>query len=254
MNQEDTDKQRCGPSGRSLGAVAEFEKVTGTSLPTPEAMALAYLINKEFMEDGVRIDTLKGALDTAISCGDAQREKIKDLKMSVSRMRAWSTSALKEAADWMRCIYCNELYGPGRSEGEMAKLLVEHVEDCPDHPLAETKTKIKDLKKDRTNLIRALGSIIHKCKGDESELAKSVKKIARKTLEGDAYPIDKCHKCKKGKVEFDLPDFFCKECWADWWVDGLEPETEEEREQLKKETLENMGVVKDFIKENGDGP
>ncbi len=166
--------QVCGPSSRALGIVTEFTKVSSVSLSTPESMALAYLINGEFLSDSVRIDTLKGGLDAAIAAGDVQREKIKSLK------------------------------------------------------------------KDNTNLIRALGSVIHECKGDKSELAKSVKKIARKILEGDAYPIDKCRKCKEGKIEFDSPDLLCKECWADWWVDGLDPETEEEREQLKKETLDNM--------------
>ena len=49
-----------------------------------------------------------------------------------------------------------------------------------------------------------------------------------------------CRKCKKRKAEFDSPDLLCRECWADWWVDGLEPESESQRIQLKKETLENM--------------
>lgn len=115
-----------GPGPRAMGVVAEFEKGSGISLSTPDAMALAYLINKEFMEDGVRIDTLKGALDTAIACGDAQREKIKNEK---------------------RCS---------------------------------------------RNMIRALGSIIHKCNTVEGpDLAVAVREIARKILEGDAYPIDK---------------------------------------------------------------
>jgi len=44
----------------------------------------------------------------------------------------------------------------------------------------------------QNNMIRALGSIIHKCSTLEGEELKTeVRATARKILEGDSYPIDK---------------------------------------------------------------
>lgn len=71
--------ERYGPSPRALKIIKDFTENSPIILPTPEAMCLAFLVNKEFMDDEVRIETLKGGLDTAIAAGDVQREKIKEL-------------------------------------------------------------------------------------------------------------------------------------------------------------------------------
>jgi len=49
-----------------------------------------------------------------------------------------------------------------------------------------------------------------------------------------------CVKCDQAAT-FDSPDNLCDQHWAEWWVDGLKPKSEEEREQLLKETLTEIG-------------
>lgn len=52
--------------------------------------------------------------------------------------------------------------------------------------------------------------------------------------------VEICVRCNRNPVEFVAPDFLCKECWAMWWADGMDPESREEREQIIQECLENM--------------
>ena len=72
------------------------------------------------------------------------------------------------------------------------------------------REKIKDLEKYRTKLIRAIGSVMHECSKNKYKpelLIGAIKKIVMNVLAPDT-----CHKCYQRKVEFESPDFLCKEC------------------------------------------
>lgn len=49
----------------------------------------------------------------------------------------------------------------------------------------------------------------------------------------------KCAKCDK-LAEYDSPDRLCEDHWVEWWVDGLEPKDEAERQQLIADIKENI--------------
>lgn len=113
------------------------------------------------------------------------------------------------------------------------------------------REKIKDLEKYRTNLIRALGSVMHECsknKGQAGLLIGAIRKVVMNVLAPNT-----CQMCYQKESEFDAGPGVpvCKECWVDWWVDGLEPRDDEHRAQLKEETLENMAKQEHLEAANG---
>ena len=54
-----------------------------------------------------------------------------------------------------------------------------------------------------------------------------------------------CSKCRKFEVEYISPAKLCRFCWADWWVDGMEPSSENQRRRLRRETLRNITPILD---------
>lgn len=52
----------------------------------------------------------------------------------------------------------------------------------------------------------------------------------------------KCVKCEQ-EATFSSPDNLCDEHWAEWWVNGIEPESEQEIH--KKQVLETIKENKD---------
>lgn len=51
-----------------------------------------------------------------------------------------------------------------------------------------------------------------------------------------------CKKCDS-EATYSTPEDLCTEHWAEWWVDGLEPKTPEQREQLTQETMKDLSEL-----------
>jgi hypothetical protein len=66
-----------------------------------------------------------------------------------------------------------------------------------------------------------------------------------------------CIKCL-AEATFDSPENYCDYHWTKWWVDGMNPETQEQREVMMHEGLEEIrrlhGRVVSPIHENIMGP
>jgi len=48
-----------------------------------------------------------------------------------------------------------------------------------------------------------------------------------------------CSKCLK-EATFDSPKDLCEDHWVEWWVEGLNPQTPEERQKLTEECLKAL--------------
>jgi hypothetical protein len=55
-----------------------------------------------------------------------------------------------------------------------------------------------------------------------------------------------CEKCKEREAKYDSPGNWCEICWITWWIEGLEPETDEHRQACLEDATEwlerNMDV------------
>ena len=48
-----------------------------------------------------------------------------------------------------------------------------------------------------------------------------------------------CSKCIK-EATFTSPNDLCDDHWVEWWVDGLNPQTPEERQKLTEECIQAL--------------
>ena len=44
------------------------------------------------------------------------------------------------------------------------------------------------------------------------------------------------------EATFNSPEDYCDNCWATWWVEGLEPKNKAEEEILIRETLASINL------------
>jgi len=80
--------------------------------------------------------------DNLISHARVLAQRIKELECEVLEMTAWKDRL--EEGRVMTCIYCGRPYPPGTPRSQAA-VLDEHVQQCPEHPLAKAKARIAEL-------------------------------------------------------------------------------------------------------------
>lgn len=62
----------------------------------------------------------------------------------IRQLRQWVNDL--QAGNVITCVYCGHRYGPDPGTPvAMADVLKQHVEQCPDHPLAAAKKRIEEL-------------------------------------------------------------------------------------------------------------
>ncbi len=66
------------------------------------------------------------------------------LRNDVDRLQQWVNDLL--AGMYVNCVYCGHRYGPNKDTPvAMADVLKAHIEQCPEHPLAEARARIAEL-------------------------------------------------------------------------------------------------------------
>ncbi len=67
-----------------------------------------------------------------------------DKHTRMNELRHWIDDLQSDM--FINCVYCGHRYGPSDEvPASMADVLKEHIEQCPDHPMSELKTLLKDL-------------------------------------------------------------------------------------------------------------
>jgi hypothetical protein len=60
------------------------------------------------------------------------------------RLRAWVNDL--QSGMYVNCVYCGHRYGPGATTPvSMADALKAHIEQCPEHPMSEIRTRVAEL-------------------------------------------------------------------------------------------------------------
>lgn len=52
--------------------------------------------------------------------------------------------------------------------------------------------------------------------------------------------MEACEKCQKHPIEYDSPGNWCRYCWVEWWVDGMEIADDKERQEYYDECLRDI--------------
>lgn len=71
-------------------------------------------------------------------------EEAERLREENARLRQWVSDL--QSGCYVNCVYCGHRYGPddGETPLSMADVLREHVERCPEHPLAQLRVQVEN--------------------------------------------------------------------------------------------------------------
>lgn len=80
----------------------------------------------------------------------------KELIEENKRLEAWIDDL--QSGMWINCVYCGHRYGPNKGNHlvTMRKALETHIAECPKHPLAMARNRIKELEAENKRLREAL--------------------------------------------------------------------------------------------------
>lgn len=146
-----------------------------------------------------------------------------------------------EEDDNLYSVYCIDCHCASGSYGTL-ELAVESWQKRNDTvEQAVQKEKIKNLVRLCKLWIRREIDLIGK---DERYAVDDI--LIRETCESignnDDDDFEVCRKCYKSEAWYNSNEYgiICTRCFAEWWVDGLEPESEEQRAELMAETLRDL--------------
>ncbi len=76
----------------------------------------------------------------------------KELIEENKRLEAWIDDL--QSGMWINCVYCGHRYGPNKGNHlvTMRKALETHIAECPKHPLAMARNRIKALEAENERL------------------------------------------------------------------------------------------------------
>lgn len=132
-------------------------------LPPKDLMYRVLLERSEQIKSGIdeRRRTLQSVLDNASANVEAKRERSpREWRDECERLRMWVNDL--QSGMYINCVYCGHRYGPDPGTPvAMADVLREHVEQCPEHPLAQLRATVVEflngLRVNCTPLERAVG-------------------------------------------------------------------------------------------------
>lgn len=74
----------------------------------------------------------------------SESEKLKQLEADNERLQNWINDL--QSGMYINCVYCGHQYGPDTEvPASMADVLKEHVEKCPEHPMAKLRTNAEEI-------------------------------------------------------------------------------------------------------------
>ena len=84
----------------------------------------------------------------------------KELIEENKRLEAWIDDL--QSGMWINCVYCGHRYGPNKGNHlvTMRKALETHIAECPKHPLAMARNRIKALEAENERLMEQYNSLI----------------------------------------------------------------------------------------------
>lgn len=105
--------------------------------------------------------------------GIAMRNR--DLGDEVARLKQWVNDL--QSGMYVNCVYCGHRYGPeGEVPVNMAEVLKQHIEQCPEHPMSKLKAENQRLKEALEKIANPYDSLLDYVNRDTEWLIKIAKK------------------------------------------------------------------------------